>query len=57
MAYDKECYAIVYALYVFRHLIRDIQFTLRTDHANFITHYAKSGILSNVCVCVLVKLV
>lgn len=31
---DKECYAIVYAINKFRHLIRDIHFTVRTDHAN-----------------------
>ena len=31
---EKECYAIVYALHKFDYLIRDRQFTLRTDHEN-----------------------
>lgn len=31
---EKECYAIVYALYKFEYLLRDIHFTLRTDHKN-----------------------
>ena len=31
---EKECYAIVYSLKKFEHLIRDVQFTIRTDHKN-----------------------
>ena len=31
---DKEMYAIVYALFKFDHLLRDIKFTLQTDHKN-----------------------
>ena len=31
---EKECYAFVYAFKKFEHLIRDIHFTLRTDHRN-----------------------
>ena len=31
---DKEAYAIVFALYKFEHLLRDINFTIRTDHKN-----------------------
>ena len=31
---DKEAYAIVYALYKFEHLLRDVEFTIRTDHKN-----------------------
>ena len=31
---EKECYAIVYSLQKFEHLIRDVHFTLRTDHKN-----------------------
>ena len=31
---DKEAYAIVYALYKFKHLLRDVKFTIRTDHKN-----------------------
>ena len=31
---EKECYAIVYSLKKFEHLIRDTKFTLRTDHKN-----------------------
>jgi hypothetical protein len=33
---EKECYAIVYALKKFEHLIRDTHFTLRTDHKNLL---------------------
>ena len=31
---EKEAYAIIYAFSKFEHLIRDIKFTLRTDHKN-----------------------
>ena len=31
---NKEAYAIVYALYKFKHLLRDVKFTIRTDHKN-----------------------
>jgi hypothetical protein len=31
---DKEAYAIVYALFTFDHLLRDVPFTLKTDHKN-----------------------
>jgi hypothetical protein len=33
---EKECYAIVFALKRFEHLLRDRHFTLRTDHRNLI---------------------
>ena len=33
---EKECYAIVYALKKFEYLLRDIRFTLLTDHKNLI---------------------
>jgi len=33
---DKECYAIAYALYKFKHLLQSVHFTLRTDHNNLI---------------------
>ena len=32
--YDKEAYAIAYALFKFEHLLSDVHFTLRTDHKN-----------------------
>lgn len=31
---EKECYAIVYALKKFEHLIRDVHFLLQSDHKN-----------------------
>jgi hypothetical protein len=31
---EKECYAIIYSLKKFEYLIRDVQFTIRTDHKN-----------------------
>ena len=31
---QKEMYAIYYAFVKFEHLIRDVHFTLRTDHKN-----------------------
>ena len=31
---ERECYAIVYAFRKFEYLLRDVQFTLRTDHEN-----------------------
>eukprot|EP00969_Alexandrium_andersonii_P159352 7040487-Alexandrium_andersonii.AAC.1 len=31
---EKECYAIWYALKSLEHLLRDVHFTLRTDHRN-----------------------
>jgi hypothetical protein len=33
---EKECWAIVYAFKKFEYLIRDVQFTLLTDHKNLI---------------------
>ena len=31
---EKECYAIIFALKKFEHLLRDVKFTLQTDHKN-----------------------
>jgi molybdopterin-biosynthesis enzyme MoeA-like protein len=31
---EKEAYAIHYTLHKYKHLLRDVHFTLRTDHAN-----------------------
>ena len=36
---EKECYAIFYAFVKFEHLLRDIHFTLRTDHQNLVRIY------------------
>jgi len=33
---EKECYAIYYALRKFEHLLRDVKFTLYTDHKNLL---------------------
>ena len=33
---EKECFAIVYAMRKFEYLLRDIHFTLLTDHKNLI---------------------
>jgi transposase InsO family protein len=40
--YEKEAYAIYYAFTELRYLIRDVKFTLRTDHANLV-HIRNTG--------------
>jgi hypothetical protein len=34
--YDQEAYAIYFAFYKFQHLLRDVMFTVRTDHNNLL---------------------
>ena len=34
--YDKEAYGIYYAIFKLQYLIRDIKFTVRTDHKNLV---------------------
>ena len=33
---EKECYAIVHTLRKYEYLLRDVKFTLKTDHANLL---------------------
>jgi hypothetical protein len=40
--YDKEAYAIYYAIFKLQYLIRDIKFTVRTDHRN-LTYIGEGG--------------
>lgn len=40
--YDKEAYAIYYAINKLQHFIRDVKFTVRTDHKN-LTHIGEGG--------------
>jgi hypothetical protein len=40
--YDKEAYGIYYAIFKLQYLIRDIKFTVRTDHKNLV-HIGEGG--------------